>query len=59
MLTLDTDQDIHKGKSKVAQIDKQTKTMYVGFYINKNQNTIENFEVFCWNILLSANLLYL
>ena len=36
MLTLDTDQGIHKGKSKVAHIEKQTKTKYVGFYINKN-----------------------
>ena len=47
------DQDIHKMKMKVAENEKQKKTIWVFFLKN-----IRNFEAFHWNLNLSVNRLF-
>ena len=54
LVYVDIDQGINKEKSKVARNEKRKK-LY-GFSYTYN---IANFEAFCWNILMSANLLFL
>ena len=54
LVYVNIDQGIHKGKSKVARNEKHKKLH--GFSYAQN---IVNFEAYRWNILLSANLLFL
>ena len=49
LVYVDIDQGIHKGKMKVAQIEKRKKLLGFSFYMN-----IGNFEAFLWNLNLSA-----
>ena len=51
----DIDQGIHKVKCKIAQNEKQTKN-YMGFSFSIN---MANFEAFCRNKKLSANVSFL
>ena len=53
LVYVDIDQGIHKGKMKVAQIEKRKKLLGFSFYMN-----IGNFEAFLWNLNLSAKHLF-
>ena len=53
-MNVNIDQGIHKGKSKVVRNEKGKKLR--GFSYTQN---IANFEVFRWNISLSAHLFFL
>ena len=54
LVYVNIDQGIHKRKSKVARNEKRKKLCGFSYTLN-----IANFEVFRWNISLSANLLFL
>ena len=53
ILTIDTDQGIHKVKMKFARNEKGKKLLGFSFHIN-----IGNFEGFLWNLNLSAKHLF-
>ena len=53
LVYVDIDQGIHKGKMKVARIEKRKKLLGFSFYMN-----IGNFEAFLWNLNLSAKHLF-
>ena len=51
---LNIDQGVHEGKNRVAPNEKRKNLL--GF---SNTKQIAKFEVFCWNISFSENLLFL
>ena len=53
LVYVNIDQGIHKGKMKVAQIEKRKKLLGFSFYINMG-----NFEVFLQNLNLSTEHLF-
>ena len=53
LVYVDIDQGIHKGKMKVAGVEKRKKLLGFSFYMN-----IGNFEAFLWNLNLSAKHLF-
>ena len=54
LVYLNIDQGVHEGKSRVTPNEKRKNLL--GF---SNTKQIANFEVFCWNISFSENILFL